>query len=481
DGDPECTLRAAIAEANASAVVDEIHFAIPTTDTNYVSGSPSYWVISPASTEYGAISGASRLDATTQPGWSTQPIIQLDGTNLSGGEDGLWADQDGMEVRGFSLTNWPDDAAHTERDNVTFAANWFGVDPTGAPATSASSDLVLWGGADGVIVGGNTAADGNVFASGGADDAIILSQSVTSTDIANNRFGIGADGTTNLGPAMQAIVVGEASSTTIRNNRFGNLTNAAIVQSNASTGTIITGNVFGLDDTDGAAPVSQALWTNSSGTITFGGTGAGDGNTVANASSNAVELSSSTSGSVTILGNSITASNSLGIELGGGGGGVTANDAGDVDSGPNDLLNFPVLTNATESGGTVTVEFDLDVPVNADGYRVEFFSNPTEGIDSSGHGEGEVYLGTVDVAGPVTGSTFAYTGALGDVITATATQKLGAGFGPTSEFSLAYTVNDGTVAVNSTGDAGDAFPGNGVCDTGGTNADGDDECTLRAA
>ncbi len=81
----------------------------------------------------------------------------------------------------------------------------------------------------------------------------------------------------------------------------------------------------------------------------------------------------------------------------------------------------------------------------------------------------------------MTGSTFAYTGALGDVVTATATRKQGAGFAETSEFSNSFVVNDGSLTVNSTGDAGDSVPGDGVCDTGGPNADGDDECTLRAA
>ena len=35
--------------------------------------------------------------------------------------------------------------------------------------------------------------------------------------------------------------------------------------------------------------------------------------------------------------------------------------------------------------------------------------------------------------------------------------------------------------VNSTGDAADNNPGNGACDTGGTNSQGATECTLRAA
>ena len=37
------------------------------------------------------------------------------------------------------------------------------------------------------------------------------------------------------------------------------------------------------------------------------------------------------------------------------------------------------------------------------------------------------------------------------------------------------------VFVNSSGDTGDSNPGDGVCDTGGTNSTGQAECTLRAA
>ncbi|MCP4960091.1 MAG: CSLREA domain-containing protein, partial [Actinomycetia bacterium] len=39
----------------------------------------------------------------------------------------------------------------------------------------------------------------------------------------------------------------------------------------------------------------------------------------------------------------------------------------------------------------------------------------------------------------------------------------------------------GSVVVNSTGDSSDAIPGDGFCDTGGTNSEGDPACTLRAA
>jgi hypothetical protein len=38
-----------------------------------------------------------------------------------------------------------------------------------------------------------------------------------------------------------------------------------------------------------------------------------------------------------------------------------------------------------------------------------------------------------------------------------------------------------TLIVNSTGDASDVTPGDGICDTGSTNSESNTECTLRAA
>jgi len=182
--------------------------------------------------------------------------------------------------------------------------------------------------------------------------------------------------------------------------------------------------------------------TNVPGAIRIGGEGAG--NIIAHNSGFGVVLENQSGTQMSVVANSIFNNTNLGLNLAGGTetNNVTANDSGDGDSGPNDLLNFPVI-NAFSADGTPSVDYDiaLDVPSNTEGYRIEFFKNTA--ADSSGHGEGEIYLGAIDVTGPGT-----HTGTLtasvsiseGDIISSTTTRKTGAlSYDVTSEFSANET------------------------------------------
>ena len=472
DGDPECTLRAAIEEANADPLVTTVHFAITTNDPNHLAG---VWTIAPSLSQLPAITNAATLDGTTQPGYLGTPVIVIDGTTRAGfgstTDDGLYAAADAVTISGFSVVNWPDDGVSTEASGVTFSDLWLGVLPDGTQAANTESDAVVHSGADGTVL------SNIVSAAGGAGDGVIVSTS-TNTTVQDSYFGT-TPNYTALSPTAEALVIGDgATGVTIDGNVFGNTPQAAIVAVGTPDDIVVTSNYFGTDPTETEVmPIGSSLWTDTAATIRFGGTGAGEGNVVTNAFNQAVSMNSAFTGTISVLGNSIYG-NTFGFDLENDG--PTLNDAGDADPGPNGLLNFPEITSATEAAGTVTVTFDLDVPANVDGYRMELFANPS-GADASGYGQGETYLGSTDVAGSGIGFTFAYAGAAGDVVTATATEISGAGFGATSEFSVAYTVGSGTVVVNSTGDDPDMLPGNGVCDTGGVNSVGADACTLRAA
>jgi hypothetical protein len=147
---------------------------------------------------------------------------------------------------------------------------------------------------------------------------------------------------------------------------------------------------------------------------------------------------------VRVRGNVLWNNVQMGIDLGTAG--VTANDAGDGDTGANDLQNFPVLGAATALNGNLTVSGSLDAGANAN-YYIDVYANLA--CDASGHGQGYRYLGRIDTSTAANGQTsfqqgFADDAILpGQFITATATRTGPTNIGDTSEFSACMAVEAG--------------------------------------
>ena len=78
----------------------------------------------------------------------------------------------------------------------------------------------------------------------------------------------------------------------------------------------------------------------------------------------------------------------LAIDLGGDG--ITPNDLGDLDDGPNGLQNYPVLTSAITTDGTTTVTGTLNSLANTS-FRIEIYASS---YDTSVFRAGERSLGT---------------------------------------------------------------------------------------
>ena len=75
-----------------------------------------------------------------------------------------------------------------------------------------------------------------------------------------------------------------------------------------------------------------------------------------------------------VLGNAIYSNTGIGIDIYGNG--VTLNDLNDVDAGPNDVQNFPVLGSALTLGTHTAIQGTLNSTANST-FRVEFFSGAT--------------------------------------------------------------------------------------------------------
>jgi len=187
------------------------------------------------------------------------------------------------------------------------------------------------------------------------------------------------------------------------------------VSTNALLGYAVTAGAGGLGYPHG---IAFGTFTTPGNLIAFNG---GDG----------IEVTDNSTGNG-LRGNSIHSNGGLGIDLGGDG--ITLNDAGDADAGPNNFINFPVLSTATNGAATRVTGTLTSAGVGP--FTVEFFASSA--ADASGHGEGARLIGTATLAAAGDFDLILGASSPGEWVTATVTDVLG----NTSEFSLALLTNN---------------------------------------
>jgi CSLREA domain-containing protein len=150
----ECTLRAAIEQANHAPDVDLIHFQIPTSDPGY-NTTATHWTIGPG-TALPVITEALVLDATTQSGWNSfphRPRIEFNGSALATG-DGLAVTGGNTLIRGFAINRFPGNGIRLTSDGNLVQATFIGTDPPGSMVLGNSGDGILISDASGNAIGG---------------------------------------------------------------------------------------------------------------------------------------------------------------------------------------------------------------------------------------------------------------------------------------------------------------------------------------
>jgi len=318
---------------------------------------------------------------------------------------------------------------------------------------------------------------------------------------------LGAAGTPNeiTGNAPGVLISANASNNTLQGNYIGvdandgaagNLTANVVIYgasniiggSQASQGNVISG---GEDDgvlLSGSAAANNSLRNNKIGVNLSGVSGLGNvaGVRLTNGAHdntlqenqiayNRVGIQVESGADNTLAANRIYDNSRLGIDLNPEG--VTLNDTGDGDTGPNGLQNFPVLTLAQVTANT-RLQGLLDSQPNKT-YTLHFYGSIV--CDSSGYGEGQTYLGQASITTNSAGQgafdvTVSGAAPVGGYAIATATDANG----NTSEFGrcLPVVIGSATFYVNTFSDAADNNIGNGVCDS---SAAAGEQCTLRAA
>ncbi len=426
--DSTCTLRDAILTSNRNPEHKTITFERAGT-------------IRPAAA-LPALQTPATIDGLSAPGAAPgSPSVEITGVDIASGP-GLRLSAP-ASVRGLRLVSFAGGPAiQIDGGGAGSAVTGNRIGAAGDASTENLSGIVT--AADRVVIGGADPAERNVIARSRTDHVRIAGGS--EVELKGNYIGTTAAGEGPANPSGETgiRIDGPRAGTVIGGPEkgAGNVIAGAAgwgVRLVGAAGIELANNLIGVA-ADRRRPAANGaggmLLDDSSGIISTGDTiafnsGPGirvDGDSTANDFAEA----------------SIHSNSGLGIDLNADG--VSANDPGDADDGPNGLQNFPALTQAAAAGAGIRISGEIDVR-KPGGLAIDFYAS--EECDPSGHGEGGRFLGTLSQHFPAAGpakvtAELSFPDASPRQITATATGDEG-----TSEFSacLAATGFDPPIVI----------------------------------
>ena len=267
-------------------------------------------------------------------------------------------------------------------DATTIRYNFVGTDRSGNVARANGVEGVrLDQGASHAVVRQNLVSgnvnDGIKLETGANGNLVVLNQigfSVGGAALPNGASGI------SLLSAAHDNTIGDASSPFLINYIAGN-TGAGVFVADAGTAHNIVGEnligVSGLPNGTGIFVTAGAVDTQILGNVIEGNSG------------NGVAIAGSGTIGNPVVDNLIRGNGALGIDLGANG--ITLNDAGDGDGGPDNQQNFPSLDNVIVGTNSATLTASLSSQPNQT-YLLTFYRS--DHCDPSGYGEGQVRLGS---------------------------------------------------------------------------------------
>lgn len=355
----------------------------------------------------------------------------------------------------------------------TIAGNLIGTDSSGTAALpnghsnpSGLAAVHLSAGANQNIIGTNgdgqnDSAEGNIISGNSHIGIFLTGPNTNSNTLAGNHIGVDITASSVLGN-LDGIFLGvgadynligtDADGTSDNNesNYIGGNTKYGISVSGSFNQ--ISGNYIGTDQF-GAADLGNGLpgitITDNTTDNIIGGSSL-KANIIAFNKNAGVVVAGLNADKVQILHNSIHSNERNGISLEGPvptGPFFTPNDPGDMDSGPNDLMNFPVLTSASSIPASLSISGQILDGLPGTNFLIQLFANDI--CDPYGyHGEGKTYIGSINQLTDSNGNSV-FSTTLGGVvppghfITSTATTD-----GKTSEFSECIEVTEGQVTYS---------------------------------
>lgn len=322
----ECTLRAAIQEANSTAAADSINFLIPATDANCVAASGTC-TISPASA-LPTVSQPLTIDGYTQPtstqnsllvGNNADINIELNGANAGAGADGLRISAGSSTVRGLAVYKFGGDGIELNTNGSnTIAGNFIGTNSTGtATALGNAGDGVNVSNVSSNAIGGATTQARNLISGNTGDGVDVTGTSAASNVVQGNYIGVRRDGTSALansgngvfvaGPSNQ---IGGATSTPGQNagNVISGNALSGVRVSSGGNNSSVQGNLIGLpaSGSTGTGNGNDGVFiTNGATGCAIGGSAIGHRNIISGNTGDGVEINGAGTNSNTVAGNRI--------------------------------------------------------------------------------------------------------------------------------------------------------------------------------
>lgn len=241
DGSGQCTLRAAIEQANTTSQADLISFNIPGSGTPVIRPTRALPVITSPVT----------IDGTTQP----SGLVELNGARAGIAVDGLTIVSGQSVIRGLVIHRFDKNGIRIENGGGNIIeGNFIGTDVTGTLASGNTFDGILIN-TPGNLIGGNIVAARNLISGNGSDGIEIATAAAVGNIIQGNHIGTNAAGTAVIPNAFHGVYINGAPVTTVggttplaRNLISGNWDGIRITGMTAA-GCIVQGNYIGTNAT----------------------------------------------------------------------------------------------------------------------------------------------------------------------------------------------------------------------------------------
>ena len=329
------SLRQAILSANGASGSNTIVFDI----------SPGPYTITPASA-LPAVTSSVLIDGTSQPGYAGTPVIEINGSQIGAGNDGLVLTNGGSTVLGLAINRCPGNGIRLAAPGTNvLRGNFLGTDVTGTIARGNGAGGIMISGSSGNWIGGPYATNRNLISGGNSNGVYILSGSAGNV-MEGNYIGVSATGMAGLGNAQNGIEIAGAwgniiggTVTGAGNVVSGNGQDGIYIFQAGTTSNLVEGNYIGVNAT-GAGAVSNAengVTINSAAWNTVGGTAAGAGNIISGNGNAGVFIYTTGATNNLVLGNFIgtdltgkaaVANQTNGVVVNGGSGAVPGNMIG---------------------------------------------------------------------------------------------------------------------------------------------------------